>query len=134
MTTRRRISTRDRASLFERDKGVCHMCRGLVHAGETWDVSHEIPLACGGADDETNWRVAHRKCHRAHTAGVDAPLIAKVRRQGQKHSGAKERGGSMRAGNSLPPAAPQRRATTPPTKVASGPTAFARRFGITEDA
>jgi len=86
--TRRRISARDRASLFEREKGVCHLCGGLVHAGEAWDVSHEIPLACGGADDETNWKVAHRKCHKVHTAKVDAPMIAKVRRQHQTHIGA----------------------------------------------
>ena len=88
MVHRRRISTRDRAALFIRERGVCHMCGGLVHAGEAWDVSHEIPLACGGADDETNWKVAHRKCHREHTAKVDAPLIAKVRRVAQKHLGA----------------------------------------------
>ena len=88
MTKRRRISTRERAALFSRERGVCHMCGGLVHAGEAWDVSHEIPLACGGADDETNWKVAHRKCHREHTAKVDAPLIAKVRRVAQKHLGA----------------------------------------------
>ena len=133
-TDRRRISARSRAALFERERRLCHLCGGLVHAGEAWDVSHEIPLACGGPDDETNWKVAHRKCHRKHTAKVDAPMIAKVRRQRQTHMGAKVTGSTMKSGNSLPAADPQRRATTPPTKVASGPSAFARRFGITEDA
>ena len=128
MEKRRRLSPRDRAALFDREGGRCHLCKGLVQAGEAWDNSHEIPLACGGADDESNWRVAHRKCHRAHTAAVDAPLIAKVRRQHQRHIGAKVSGAKLLAAD------PQHRATTPPTKIAAGPSALARRMGITEDA
>ena len=95
MTNRRRISTRDRAALFDRKRGRCHLCGGPVQAGQAWDVSHDIPLACGGADDETNWDVAHRKCHRAHTAKVDAPWIAKTRRQRQAHTGAKVPAGTI---------------------------------------
>jgi hypothetical protein len=60
-----------------------------VVPGEDWDVSHEIPLEAGGKDDDTNWLVAHRKCHRTHTSKVDIPLIAKVKRIHQKHIGAK---------------------------------------------
>jgi hypothetical protein len=59
-----------------------------VVPGQEWDVSHDIPLEAGGRDDESNWLVAHRKCHRAHTSSVDAPLIAKVKRKHQKHIGA----------------------------------------------
>lgn len=89
MTKRRRISTKDRVALFEREGGICHLCKGLVHAGEAWDVSHDIPLELGGADDEINWKVAHRKCHREHTRTVDVPNIAKAKRMQARHIGAK---------------------------------------------
>jgi 5-methylcytosine-specific restriction enzyme A len=91
-TPRKRLSTTARAKLFERMSGRCHLCDQRVQAGEAWDVSHEIPLAIGGADDETNWAVAHRKCHRVHTATIDAPRIAKTKRQRAMAIGAKERG------------------------------------------
>lgn len=85
-----RITTKMRADLFFKRGGICHICQFKVIPGEDWDVSHEIPLECGGLDDESNWYVAHRKCHRIHTATVDAPTIAKVRRIRQKHIGAKK--------------------------------------------
>jgi len=76
--TRRSLSTRDRVKVFEAAKGVCHLCSLRIHPGEEWDVSHAIPLAIGGADDFSNMLPAHRKCHRQHTATVDAPRIAKT--------------------------------------------------------
>lgn len=85
-----RITAKMRADIFLRHNGVCHLCSLKVHPGEEWDVSHEIPLEAGGKDDDTNWLVAHRKCHRVHTAKVDAPLIAKTKRMHQRHIGAKK--------------------------------------------
>jgi len=46
-------------------------------------------LRAGGADDASNWLVAGRKCHRRHTAEVDIPLIAKVKRKHYAHIGVK---------------------------------------------
>lgn len=91
MAARKRLSTADRVRVFQAAGGVCHLCHGRIHVGEAWDVSHEIPLALLGADDETNMRPAHRKCHRVHTATVDAPDIAKAKRREAKHVGAKEK-------------------------------------------
>lgn len=85
-----KITAKRRADIFLMRGGSCHLCNMKVVPGEDWDVSHDIPLEAGGKDDESNWFVAHRKCHRVHTSTVDMPLIAKVKRVHQRHVGAKQ--------------------------------------------
>ena len=131
MSKRRRLSTRDRASLFERDSGVCHMCGLRIEAGQAWEASHRIPLACGGADDMSNLSPAHKRCHREHTANVDQPWIAKVRHQRDAHTGAKVSKTQMQSrGFDRREREPKR---LDPSKQCNGPPAWARRF-TTEDA
>ena len=132
MTKRRRISTRDRATIFERENGVCHMCGLKIEAGQAWEASHRIPLACGGADDMSNLSPAHKRCHREHTAKVDQPWIAKTRHQRDAHTGAKVRKGPPIRSAGFPPAAREPKRLDP-SKIANGAPAFARRFGL-EDA
>lgn len=88
--TRHRLSTSARMALLTRKNHICHLCGGIVQDTDAWDVSHVTPLEMGGADDETNWDVAHRKCHRTHTATVDAPMIAKAKRREARHLGARK--------------------------------------------
>lgn len=83
-----KITTKMRADIFVRHKGVCHLCQMKVVPGQEWDVSHDIPLEAGGKDDQSNWFVAHRKCHRIQTATIDIPLISRVKRISQRHIGA----------------------------------------------
>ncbi len=83
------ISTKRRAALFAAKGGACHICSGKVKDAEAWDVSHVIPLELGGMDDQTNWDVAHRKCHRVLTATMDVPNIAEAKRREAKHKGFK---------------------------------------------
>lgn len=87
--TRRRISTKERLAIFTRENGTCHLCKGPVTVGQPWDVSHDIPLELGGADEGDNLKVAHKHCHRDHTARVDLPTIAKAKRREAKHVGAR---------------------------------------------
>lgn len=78
--TRKHRSTRDRAKLFLAHGGKCHICGLKIRDGERWEASHPTPIELGGADDETNLAPAHYKCHRALTAEVDIPAIAKSNR------------------------------------------------------
>lgn len=96
MVKRRTWTTKQRAALFLKYGGACHICKGAIDAQvEAWDVSHEIPLELGGADDDTNAKPAHRKCHKALTAKTDIPNIAKAKRREAASKGFKP-----------PPAAP----------------------------
>ena len=86
---RRSLSALRRAKLFRDKGGICHLCGGLVHVGKPWDLSRVIPLELGGADDESNFAVAHRNCHRVQTATQDVPAIAEAKRRESRHLGIK---------------------------------------------
>lgn len=123
--TRKPISTSKRVKIFESANGVCHLCGGKIQAGEAWDVSHEIPLAIGGADDDLNRLPAHRKCHRQHTVTVDTPRIAKTKRQYASHIGAKQPARNIQSAG-FPKREPQKnRASSPINK----PAAWRGNFG-----
>lgn len=89
--SRRKISDMQRERIFLANGGVCHLCERKIRVGELWDVSHDRPLALLGEDGGDNLKVAHRTCHKVHTATEDAPRIAKARRQSRKHIGIKKR-------------------------------------------
>ena len=74
MSVRRHLSTRERVRLFALHGGLCHLCGGRIDGvREAWEISHEVPLALGGAEEDENTEPAHRTCHRAWTARVEAP-------------------------------------------------------------
>ena len=99
MLKRARLSTTERFALLQREKYRCHLYNGLIYVGQAWDVSHEIPLELGGADDDGNRRAAHRRpCHRDRTALVDLPAIAKAKRIQANHHGARVARYPMRGG------------------------------------
>jgi 5-methylcytosine-specific restriction protein A len=87
--SRKSLTSAQRVRIFDAGAGLCHFCGCKIHAerGEAWDVSHVIPLEAGGPDELHNMQPAHRTCHRKHTAEIDAPRIAKTKRQRQKHLG-----------------------------------------------
>jgi 5-methylcytosine-specific restriction endonuclease McrA len=84
--SRRRISATERAKIFERARGKCHICGHMIDAGrECWDLEHIIPLAMGGDDHGDNLAPAHRNCHAIKTAEADAPALAKAKRLYRRH-------------------------------------------------
>lgn len=87
---RKSISRTHRLRLFALHHGQCHLCHGRIDATrEAWEVSHDIPLELGGADDDVNRKPAHAKCHRVQTSTIDIPRIAKAKRREARHLGAK---------------------------------------------
>ena len=85
MTARKPLSPMRKLALFEREAGRCHICEQKIF-GKEWDVEHVIPLALGGADDESNMKPAHRLCHAPKTVD-DVRRIAKAKRMAAKHVG-----------------------------------------------
>jgi hypothetical protein len=53
----------DPAVVFERDKGICGICRLPVDAS-SFDIDHVIPLSKGGEHRYSNVQVAHSRCNR----------------------------------------------------------------------
>lgn len=88
--SRRKISDMQRERIFLANGGVCHLCERKIRVGEKWDVSHDRPLALLGEDGGDNLKVAHRTCHKVHTATEDVPRIAKAKRQSARHIGIKK--------------------------------------------
>ena len=85
---RKRFSVADKVAIFIRHKECCHICGGSV-VGKAWEVEHIIPLALGGADDESNWAPAHKACHAPKTV-QDVADIARAKRRKARHLGIKK--------------------------------------------
>jgi 5-methylcytosine-specific restriction endonuclease McrA len=87
---RKSLTAKERLRLFTLHGGRCHFCGVKIDGTrERWEISHEIPLELGGADDDENRLPAHYGCHREHTATKDIPMIAKAKRTHEKHVGAR---------------------------------------------
>ena len=84
---RRRLSPRAKASILERQAGLCAIC---ARPGQRWEFDHVIPLAIGGADDASNMVAVHGPCHREKTS-KDVKVIAKVKRLIRTQSGQRSR-------------------------------------------
>jgi 5-methylcytosine-specific restriction enzyme A len=84
--TRRSFNRKERAAIFERAGGACHICGGKIAVGDAWDVEHIRPLSMGGTNDPDNLAPAHAKCHRVKTAEEAGPR-AKADRLRAKHTG-----------------------------------------------
>jgi RNA-directed DNA polymerase len=50
--------------LFQRQEGVCPICRQHLENGEETHIHHVVPKKHGGTDDLVNLRLVHHNCHR----------------------------------------------------------------------
>jgi 5-methylcytosine-specific restriction endonuclease McrA len=67
--------------LFERDNGVCQLCRKRVDRGLRWPhpmapvADHIVPIILGGHDTKANQQLAHNICNsRKHVKAVGEQL------------------------------------------------------------
>lgn len=65
-----------RRFLYDRDKGLCGLCREPVVFGSKMDIDHIVQLAEGGSDDPSNLRVTHERCNRKRPRirGISTPI------------------------------------------------------------
>ncbi|MCJ7544231.1 MAG: HNH endonuclease [Phycisphaerae bacterium] len=64
------LSQVERQELTERlrkaQNGLCYICQDVINRQvHKTDIDHIIALALGGADDESNWALAHDACNRS---------------------------------------------------------------------
>lgn len=86
---RRKRTTLQRAALFEKHGGICHLCEERIDGTrEKWELEHVIAYELTQDDTDENLRPAHVKCHKAKTAR-DVAMLAKVKRVAAKHQGAR---------------------------------------------
>lgn len=90
-TARRSLSKAKRTKIFLLHNGRCHICSQQIRDGEKWDVSHVIPLNLGGADDDSNMRPAHKRCHVEQTAKDKADIAERNRAVDTNYAGKPKR-------------------------------------------
>lgn len=59
---RKPIRTQDFVRVYREANGHCAICGKWILA-EDVVIDHRIPLSRGGADDVSNWQLAHRSCN-----------------------------------------------------------------------
>lgn len=115
MTRRKPMTPARRLRIAEAHGWICDECGFPIDpVREKWDVDHELALGLGGADDDSNWRPLHVKCHKTKTA-VDVGKMSKADAQRAAHLGAKTpkrpMPGSKRSGWRKPMYGPPERRT-----------------------
>lgn len=90
MTKRRALNRNQRVSIFDANKGVCHICGHKIDGvRERWDADHVIPRGLTGSDELEEYKPAHVDCHKAKTKG-DNRTVKKAVRVRANHLGVKK--------------------------------------------
>lgn len=84
-----KIPPRVRARVFEAHRGVCHLSKRRIRAGEAWECDHIVALCNGGEHRESNLAPALSEPHKIKTK-ADVREKAKVARIRKRHIGIKK--------------------------------------------
>jgi 5-methylcytosine-specific restriction enzyme A len=79
------IGGKAKLRLWERDGGVCHICREPVNALSLATRDHIVPLSAGGCTCSGNIALAHRGCNtRRGSVSIGEALVG---RRGKRRKG-----------------------------------------------
>lgn len=85
-----------RERIFLRAKGVCHISKRKIRAGEKWQAEHVIPIWKGGKNRESNLAPAMIDKHKIKTSSEAAERSAE-RKMRQKNLGIKRAKGKIQS-------------------------------------
>ena len=88
MTKRKRRTGKQRLALKRANGDKCHICGGIIHDTEAFELEHVIAFKLTEDDSDANLKPVHAKCHKVKTKD-DVAAIAKAKRREVKHNGAK---------------------------------------------
>jgi len=77
-----------RVRIFDRAKGICHICKIPIKLGDTWHCDHVQALVDGGENRESNMAPAHAPCNLEKASG-EKTRKAKSDRVRARHIGTK---------------------------------------------
>lgn len=69
-----RVGQRERRRVWERDEGICWLCREPVLLDHA-EVDHVIPLSQDGQDVDANTRITHWRCNRVRAGRVSVTSL-----------------------------------------------------------
>ncbi len=84
ITPRIRLNRAQRDATFERQHGICDICK-LPIWPKSFHVDHIVPRGLGGSNQPDNLRALHRRCHDTKTPS-DIAAIAKTKRRAAVHA------------------------------------------------
>lgn len=95
---RKSFTKKDRARIFEANKGCCHLCSQPIDGvREAWEIEHVIAWELTRDDSDENLRPAHKSCHKDKTHKQDRPAINKAKSREAKHTGAARPEGKIKS-------------------------------------
>ena len=117
--------------IFLREGGICKISGRKIAPGERWQADHGVALINGGENRESNLFPVLIEPHKEKTRR-DVAEKGRVAARAKSHIGATSKGPAIPSrGFAAAPRAPKRLSED---KRCAGPSAFARRFGLKEDA
>lgn len=121
-TKRKPLTARQKVKLHEDQKGICPLCERPMVPGEKLIDEHLTPLGLGGSNDLSNRALVHATCAYAKTFGDEGDIakIAEAKRRKARSLGLTTTKRPIQS-RGFAKAAPQRRASTPLTKVCNPP-------------